>query len=109
MDGLDIGFDATTSTVTVAGIVADQATDEEVLLCCGNVKGVAGVDDLQVVDSPEPEAQWHAVVSGDNLSKLAKAFYGDANKYPLMLEANKPMPSDPDKTCTGQRLRILPV
>ncbi|MDO8418748.1 MAG: peptidoglycan-binding protein LysM, partial [Rubrivivax sp.] len=37
VDGLDIGFDANSATVTVAGTVADQATKEKVLLCCGNV------------------------------------------------------------------------
>jgi nucleoid-associated protein YgaU len=109
VDGLDIGFDATTSTVTVAGQVADQATKEKVLLCCGNVRGVAGVNDLLVVNAPEPEAQWHTVVSGDNLSKVAKAFYGDANKYPLIFEANRPMLSHPDKIYPGQMLRIPPV
>mgnify|MGYP000846209463 CR=1 FL=1 len=109
VDGLDIGFDATSSTVTVAGQVADQATKEKVLLCCGNVKGVAGVNDLLVVSTPEPEAQWHTVVSGDNLSKIAKAFYGDANKYPVIFEANKPMLSHPDKIYPGQMLRIPPL
>ena len=109
VDGLDIGFDATSSTVTVAGQVADQATKEKVLLCCGNVKGVAGVNDLLVVSTPEPEAQWHTVVSGDNLSKIAKKFYGDANKYPVIFEANKPMLTHPDKIYPGQMLRIPPV
>ena len=79
-DGLDIAFDAPSSTVTVSGTVADQATKEKVLLCCGNVAGVAGVNDMLTVNTPEPEAQWHTVVSGDNLSKIAKQFYGDANK-----------------------------
>ena len=106
VDGLDISFDGSTSAVTVAGTVADQATKEKVLLCCGNVKGVAAVNDLLVVNAPEPEAQWHTVVSGDNLSKIAKAFYGDANKYPVIFEANKPMLSHPDKIYPGQMLRI---
>ena len=65
--GLDIGFDAPTGTVTVAGTVPDQATKEKILLCCGNVSGVSSVNDMLVVDEPEPEAQWHTVVSGDNL------------------------------------------
>ena len=46
------------------------------------------------------------MVSGDNLSKIAKAFYGDANKYPVIFEANKPMLSSPDKIYPGQMLRI---
>ena len=105
-NGLDVSFDADTSTVTVAGQVDDQATKEKILLCCGNVAGVAAVNDLMTVVSPEPEAQYHVVVSGDNLSKIAKKFYGDANKYPLIFEANKPMLSHPDKIYPGQALRI---
>jgi nucleoid-associated protein YgaU len=108
-DGLEIAFDAPSSTVTVSGTVADQATKEKVLLCCGNVAGVAGVNDLLVVNTPEPEAQWHTVVSGDNLSKIAKKFYGDANKYPVIFEANKPMLTHPDKIYPGQMLRIPPA
>jgi nucleoid-associated protein YgaU len=109
VSGLDIGFDGATSTVTAAGSVADQATKEKVLLCCGNVAGVAAVNDMLVVNEPAPESSWHAVVSGDNLSKIAKKFYGDANKYPLIFEANKPMLSHPDKIYPGQMLRIPPL
>jgi nucleoid-associated protein YgaU len=107
--GLDIAFDGLSSTVTVSGSVPDQATKEKVLLCCGNVAGVVAVNDLLVVNAPAPESQWHVVVSGDNLSKIAKKFYGDANKYPLVFEANKPMLGHPDKIYPGQMLRIPPL
>ena len=109
VEGLDIGFDGASGAVTVAGVVADQATKEKVLLCCGNVSGVARVDDLLVVKEPAPEAQWHTVVSGDNLSKIAEKFYGDPNKYPVIFEANKPMLTHPDKIYPGQMLRIPPL
>ena len=109
VSGLDVGFEATTSTVTVAGTVPDQATKEKVLLCCGNVAGVAKVNDMLTVEAPQPESQWHTVVSGDNLSKIAKKFYGDANKYPVIFEANKPMLKHPDKIYPGQVLRIPPA
>jgi nucleoid-associated protein YgaU len=105
-DGLDVAFDAPSATVTVSGVVDDQATKEKILLCCGNVAGVEAVDDMMTVANPAPEAQFHVVVSGDNLSKIAKAFYGDANKYPAIFEANKPMLSHPDKIYPGQVLRI---
>ncbi len=108
IDGLDIRFDAARTTVSVSGQVADQATKEKILLCCGNVQGVSGVDDLLVVATPAPEAQWYTVVSGDNLSKIARQFYGDANKYPAIFEANRPMLSHPDKIYPGQVLRIPP-
>ena len=90
-------------------MVADRAAKEKVLLCCGNVKGVSAVHDLLVVNNPEPEAQWHTVVSGDKLSKIAKAFYGDANQYPVIFEANRPTLSHPDKISPGPMLRIAPL
>lgn len=108
VQGLDIAYDGASHTVTVAGTVPDQSTREKVLLCCGNVERVAAVNDLLVVDQPQPESQWHTVVSGDNLSKIARKFYGDANKYPLIFEANRPMLSHPDKIYPGQMLRIPP-
>jgi nucleoid-associated protein YgaU len=108
VEGLDVSFDAPSSTVTVAGTVPDQASKEKVLLCCGNVAGVGAVNDMLTVSTPEPESQWHTVVSGDNLSKIAKKFYGDANKYPVIFEANTPMLKHPDKIYPGQLLRIPP-
>jgi nucleoid-associated protein YgaU len=109
VDGLDVAFDAPSSTVTVSGVVGDQATREKVLLCCGNVAGVGAVNDMLTVSTPEPESQWYTVVSGDNLSKIAKKFYGDPNKYPSIFEANKPMLRQPDKIYPGQLLRIPPL
>jgi nucleoid-associated protein YgaU len=46
------------------------------------------------------------VQKGDTLSKVAKEMYGDANKYPQIFEANKPMLTHPDKIYPGQKLRI---
>ena len=109
VEGLDVGFEAATGTVTVSGTVSDQVTKEKVLLCCGNVANVSAVNDMLTVTEPQDESQWHTVVSGDNLSKIAKAFYGDANKYPVIFEANKPMLSHPDKIYPGQMLRIPPL
>ena len=108
-DGLDVSFDGASGTVTASGVMPDQATKEKVLLCCGNVSGVSAVNDMLTVRSAQPEAQWHTVVSGDTLSKSAKKFYGDANKYPVIFEANKPMLNHPDKIYPGQALRIPPL
>lgn len=105
-ENLEIGFDGATGTVKVAGIADNQETKEKILLCCGNVRGVENVEDNMVVNSTEPEATFHTVVSGDTLSKIAKEVYGDAMKYPVIFEANKPMLSHPDKIYPGQVLRI---
>ena len=105
-DDLNVTFDGATGTVSVFGQASDQTTKEKIVLCCGNVEGVSSVNDQMGVASPEPEATFHTVVSGDTLSKIAKAVYGDAMKYPVIFEANKPMLSHPDKIYPGQVLRI---
>jgi nucleoid-associated protein YgaU len=90
----------------VSGIAYDQATKEKVVLVVGNTAGIGTVDDQMTVEHVAPEAQFHAVVSGDTLGKIAKHYYGNAMKYPEIFEANKPMLSDPDKIYVGQVLRI---
>ena len=105
---LAISFDGASSVVTVTGTAPDQATREKILLAAGNVAGVARVEDRMAVARSEPEAQFHTVVRGDTLSAIAKKFYGNANKYMAIFEANKPMLSHPDKIYPGQVLRIPP-
>src|SRR6516165_9127953 len=41
--GLTVTFDGAASTVSVYGVAPDQATREKIVLCCGNVAGVAQV------------------------------------------------------------------
>ena len=105
---LAIAFDGANSAVTVSGTAPDQTSKEKILLAAGNVAGVAKVADMMTVARSEPEAQFHTVVRGDTLSAIAKKFYGNANKYPLIFEANKPMLSHPYKIYPGQMLRIPP-
>lgn len=106
--GLTVTYDGATSTASVFGVAPDQATREKIVLCCGNVAGVAKVNDMMSVDKSEPEATYYTVVSGDTLSKIAKSQYGDANQYNAIFEANKPMLKDPNKIYPGQKLRIPP-
>ena len=51
----------------------------------------------------------YEVKSGDSLSKIAKAEYGNANEWPRIFEANKDILSDPNKIYPGQKLRIPPI
>jgi nucleoid-associated protein YgaU len=55
---------------------------------------------------PAPVEQKYTVVSGDSLSKIAKHFYGDANKYMKIFEANKDQLDDPNTIQIGQELVI---
>ena len=99
-----VAFDA--GKVTVTGVAPTQAAKEKVTLCCGNVSSVSDVTNEMTVTNPEPEAKYYDVVSGDTLSGISKKMYGDANKYMVIFDANKPMLSDPNKIYPGQKLRI---
>ncbi|MFT4240954.1 MAG: peptidoglycan-binding protein LysM [Acidovorax sp.] len=106
---VQVAFEGPEGKVTVKGTAPTQAVKEKVTLCCGNVASVTSVENQMAVTNPEPEAQYHDVVRGDTLSAIAKKFYGDANKYPVIFEANKPMLTHPDKIYPGQKLRIPPL
>jgi len=105
-DKLDVDFDANTSTVTVSGSVPDQETREKVVVCCGNVASVEHVNDQLTVANAGKAGEYYTVQSGDTLSKIAKHYYGDGDRYSAIFEANRPMLSDPDKIYPGQTLRI---
>lgn len=115
---------------TLRGTAPSQEAMEKMVLCAGNQHGIGQVDCQVEVDAPPstetatepapagqaeapeaaapaaPEATFYTVVSGDTLGKIAKEHYGDAGKYPIIFEANKPMLTDPDKIYPGQTLRI---
>jgi nucleoid-associated protein YgaU len=109
-------IDVAGDKATVNGRVESQADKEKIVLTVGNTAGIAKVDDRLLItvaskapEKKEPEAKYYTVVKGDTLSKIAKAQYGDAMKYPVIFEANKPMLKDPDKIYPGQVLRIPPL
>jgi nucleoid-associated protein YgaU len=70
-------------------------------------------DEIKKIDSNYGDLQ-HAITvgsgslyvvkSGDTLSKISKSFYGNANDYPKIAEANQ-IPN-PDKIQVGQELKI---
>lgn len=61
------------------------------------------------VSSTAPAAsaeQTYTVASGDNLSKIAKQFYGNANEWQRIYDANRDQLSNPDLVKPGQVLKI---
>jgi len=98
-------------TVTLNGEVSSVLERNRVVVVTGNVDGISSVNDNLTLNIPEPvivepEKQYYTVVSGDYLSKISKRVYGDAMKYNIIFEANKPMLTDPDKIYPGQVLVI---
>ncbi|HKH44693.1 MAG TPA: peptidoglycan-binding protein LysM [Thermoanaerobaculia bacterium] len=102
----ELGVRVDDDKVTLTGQAPSQADREKIVLLVGNTEGIGSVDDRMTVAKPEPEGKYYEVKKGDTLSKIAKEHYGDANKYPVIFEANKPMLKDPDEIYPGQRLRI---
>jgi nucleoid-associated protein YgaU len=48
----------------------------------------------------------HTVASGDTLSKLAKVYLGDTNRYMEIFKANGDVLTNPDQIRVGQTLKI---
>jgi nucleoid-associated protein YgaU len=63
------------------------------------------VSDL-VADFSVQSGLTYSIVSGDTLSKIAKRFYGDANAYHKIFQANTDQLSDPDKINVGQVIKL---
>ncbi len=101
--GLDISVDG--DKVKVSGNAPSQEMKEKIVLALGNVTGVAKVEE-DIGTPAAAAAAFYTVEKGDTLSAIAKKQLGDANKYMVIFEANKPMLSDPNKIYPGQVLRI---
>lgn len=56
--------------------------------------------------APAKALRTYTVAKGDNLSKIAKRLYGDANKWRKIHEANKEIIKNPDLIQPGWVLKI---
>lgn len=95
------GSSASTPAPDFSNVSGGVATTETVLGAGGSASAAQAS-----AGGGEAQSRFYTVQKGDTLSKIAKEFYGDANKYPQIFEANKPMLKDPDKIYPGQMLRI---
>ena len=93
--------------VTLSGSCESQEVKEKAVLLAGNLKGVEKVNDENLSAPPAQEPfDFYTIVRGDSLSKIAKRFYGDAMKYPVLFEANREIIKNPDLIYPGQVLRV---
>jgi len=56
--------------------------------------------------APQSTVRTYTVKSGDTLSKISKEFYGNANDYMKIFEANRGTLTDPNRISPGQELTI---
>lgn len=107
----DLSVDFNDGTAHIHGEAETQADKEKAVLAAGNHRGVAHVDDsdLRVVSAAadaDTSSEFYTVKSGDTLSGIAQAQYGDAGEHMRIFEANQPMLEDPDEIYPGQVLRL---
>ena len=109
IDGLKVEFND--GIVALSGEADSQYTIFQATLLAGNVKGVKEVtyDSLTskaAAEEGETKNEFYTIESGDSLSKIAKKYYGDANEYPKIFEANREVIKDVDLIYPGQKIRI---
>jgi nucleoid-associated protein YgaU len=110
--------------VSLIGYAETLQDKEKAILAAGNIRGIEKVDDRIKIGAPpgavaaaaatapepepaeQPDSTFYTVKSGDTLSKIALEAYGNAARYPVIFEANKPMLEHPDRIYPGQVLRI---
>ena len=120
----NLGITVADKVATVTGLAKDRAEASKIVMAVGNNDGIDKVDNQMRVPlasiqgatpssagttddhADEDKVTFHKVEPGDTLSAISKKVYGDANKYNVIFEANKPMLSDPNKIYPGQMLRI---
>ncbi len=115
ISGLAVDADPDGS-VKVTGKAKWHATPQKVKDLLDDVKGVKRVDVSGLVVEKQqpaaaapaatPSARTYTIEKGDTLSAIAQRFYGDANDWRKIHEANKDQINDPDRIMPGQTIKI---
>ncbi|MDD2605560.1 MAG: peptidoglycan-binding protein LysM [Desulfobacteraceae bacterium] len=102
-----LGIDFKDGVVSLTGQASSPDAMEKAVLMAGNVKGVTDVniDGLRAPEVTE-KVEYYIIKKGDTLSAIAKQFYGKANDYPKIFEANREVIKDANLIYPGQKIRI---
>ena len=105
IEGLSVEYK--NGTVFLSGQAASPEAMEKAVLMAGNVKGVSEVN-IDGLQAPPVQAkvEYYIIKKGDTLSAIAKQFYGKANDYPRIFEANREVIKDANLIFPGQKIRI---
>ncbi|MFZ5551362.1 MAG: BON domain-containing protein [Pseudomonadota bacterium] len=103
---LELSFDPQRAVMRVSGCAPDQDTRERIVLCCGNVRGVAAVDDRMTVLMPSEVSRWRFVQPGDTLARIATDLYRDERRAQHLRAANQPLIGEADELQPGWLLRV---
>lgn len=102
----DLGVSFKDGVVALVGSGPAEALQKAILMA-GNVLGVGQVKlDGVAAATVEDGTQYYIIKSGDTLSAVSKQFYGDANKYQKIFDANREVIKDANLIFPGQKIRI---
>lgn len=107
MDGLS---QAPTFALAVFGLAAGDEQNHETVAQAFEVSKAVSQRGKQALEVGNP--QYHTVISGDWLSKIAQTYYGNMHKWPVIFEANRDVIGrNPNMIKPGQRFLIpkLPI
>lgn len=128
--GANISAAVRDKTVTLQGQAADVATKGDIMTAFNTlVETDNTINQIQVAQAAAktdiplpppmtsaapaaptaagtPTLRVHEVTKGETLSAIAKHYYGNANQYMKIFEANKDVLNDPDLIKVGQKLKI---
>jgi len=95
--------------VALSGQATSAEAMQKAVLMAGNVQGVSQVE-IESLNHPaeQEQVEYYIIEQGDTLSKIAQHFYGSANKYPRIFEANREVIKDANLIFPGQKIRIPP-
>jgi nucleoid-associated protein YgaU len=107
ISNLQVTYDAKDGKCVLAGDCPTAEAMQKAVLIAGNIQGVSEVNIAGLkVPPPKEKVEYYVIVKGDTLSAIAKKYYGDANKYPRIFEANREVIKDANLIFPGQKIRI---
>ena len=86
----------------VKAVNPGQSSPQDATIDITVAKGMGG----PAPGTTQAPGKTYTVQAGDTLSKISKQFYGNANDYMKIFNANKDKLKDPDKIQPGQQLTI---
>lgn len=71
-------------------------------------RDITGETHVHPIEVSDPATRVYVVRKGDTLGSIARKFYGDPDKYTLIIAANRDRLDDEDRPEVGAELRIPP-
>ena len=103
----DLNVTYNDGVVELTGTADSADAMEKAVLMAGNVQGVSEVKADGISAPPQAaQVEYYVIQKGDSLSAIAKRYYGNAQDYPRIFDANREVIKNPDLIYPGQKIRI---